>query len=614
MSGVESTHEGEVGGITSTHIHRHHSAMNSRQHARVTIRGISVEGLPKVQATGRTGTGTDKLIEPSPMVRFSFGQTSRQTPAHKHTNEANWDDVLHLPFSWLDDGDGDPEPEELQAEMKVHGPLTCKVYHRATPNATVREQLIGSATLSLSELVSRGGNNVSLGPRTYTIFSTVGHGARQLRATGRVTLEATVEFEGKDQLGPGELWEESDGEEDDTEVRGNHLLAQPHMKLRYMLRTAAAMRSIPIVTLEPELINAHQSVTPNQPNHIDGQGQGPAELASRNNADALTSLQLTVHSMQYISETVTRPVCRVYVTSAGHRSPAASPHGSVRSGSSLRAPAAGSASVEDTAFLLWPDTVGQLSIEKTATFNLPSLTRDFEIDPNQASESYLTEPESTEVHEDRVLTVEVFENVGALESEVVLGALYGCVSLPVAQAFELQEQGQNWHRLDVASNTTFADQQKHENDDDEEELMGIPALQLSLAVASRSAVLAPNVISAASRLPPSKSDSGLDDEQEAAAAENEGKDSTPINRLGHKNLYHGPRKNIRIFYDTTNLNQLDDINEVEEILLDAKEIWSRHHHFEYEVPAPYDICVAFVLVTFVCKYLWMCNTSAARSR
>ena len=120
-----------------------------------------------------------------------------QTSVQNSTFDAVFRDVIHLPFSWLDDGDGDLEPEELQAEMRLHGGLTCKVYHRAPSHASEREQLIGSVTLSLVELISAGGHSASPGPRTYTIFNTTGHSVRQLKATGTITIEATVEFEGQ---------------------------------------------------------------------------------------------------------------------------------------------------------------------------------------------------------------------------------------------------------------------------------------------------------------------------------------------------------------------------------------------------------------------------------
>lgn len=550
-----------------------------RHHARVTIKQISVEGLPKVQATGRTGTGTKKLIEPSPMVRFSFGQTSRQTSAHKRTHEASWEDVLHLPFSWLDDGDGDPEPEELEAEMKTHGGVTCKVYHRASPNATVREQLIGSATLSLTELVSRGGQHTSPGPCKYTIFNTVGHGVRQLRATGRITLEATVEIQGKDQLEPGQQWDEFDDEEDSTEVRGSHHLAQPHTQLHYMLRTATSMRSIPIVTIDPELL-AEKSALSKQTSCIGGQ-QGQLVLADE--ATTLTSLQLTIHSMQGIPETVTRPVCRVYVTSGGH-STQSGHHRSPRSGSVLRPSVASSSSVEDNAFLLSPETIGQLSIEQTVTFNLPRFMLETESEPTFTNAFDATIPWSSEMPEDRMLVVEVFENVGALESEVILGSLFGRVSLSVDQASELQEQGQKWHRLSVASGASFEDQQEQQHDEDDEGLIGIPALQLSLTIANTSAVVAPHVIAAAIRVPPPSRSEFLDmDDKQEAATTGEHEEAAVTNRLGHSKLYHGARNNVRVFYDTADLTRLDDVNEIEQILLDAKEIWSRHRHYEYEV-------------------------------
>ena len=77
--------------------------MTKRHHARVTIKNVTVTGLPRVQATGRTGTGINKKIEPSPMVRFAFGEHSRQTSVHKSTFDAAFRDVIHLPFSWLDD-------------------------------------------------------------------------------------------------------------------------------------------------------------------------------------------------------------------------------------------------------------------------------------------------------------------------------------------------------------------------------------------------------------------------------------------------------------------------------------------------------------------------------
>eukprot|EP01043_Picozoa_sp_COSAG02_P025405 COSAG02_NODE_1426_length_12664_cov_6.226980_6_plen_886_part_00 len=580
MSGVEAT-SGGAAEIVSTHAHRHGNSR--RHHARVTIKQISVEGLPKVQATGRTGTGTKKLIEPSPMVRFSFGQISRQTAAHKRTHESRWEDVLHLPFSWLDDGDGDPEPEELEAEMKTHGGVACKVYHRASPNATVREQLIGSATLSLTELVARGGQNTSPGPCTYTIFNTVGHGVRQLRATGRITLEATVEIQGKDQLEPGEQWDEFDDEEDSTEVRGSHHLAQPHTQLHYMLRTATSMRSIPIVMIEPELL-AEQSVVSKQTSCIAGQ---PGEPVLADCDTTLTSLQLTIHSMQGIPEIVTRPICRVYVTSGGHSSPSGSRHSSPRSGTMLRIPGGSSSSVEDNAFFLAPAIVGQLSIEQTVTFNLPRLMHETESESTFTNVFDATIPGSNEMPEDRTLMVEVFENVGALESEVILGSLYGRVSLSIDQASELQKNGQKWHRLSVAGGASFEDQQEQQqkqHDEDDEGLIGIPALQLSLTIASTSAVVAPHVIAAAIREPPPpRSDFPEMDTKQEAASTGEHEDVAAMNRLGHSHLYHGARNNVRVFYDTADLNSLDDPNEIEQILLDAKEIWSRHRHYEYEV-------------------------------
>lgn len=573
ISGHASAHKNEGGEIRSDHIHQYRSP--KRHHARVTITGVSVNGLPKVQATGRTGYSTNKLIEPSPMVRFSFGQNSRQTVAHRRTHETSWNDTLHLPFSWLDDGDGDPEPEELEAEMKLHGGLTCKVYHRASPNATVRDQLIGSTTLSLIELVSRGGHGVSKcpGPRTYTIFNTTGHGVRQLRATGCITLGVTVEFEGKDQLKPGERWVENDDEEDDDAgLRGDHHITQPHTQLHYMLRTAESMRSLPIVMLEPELLAVQQSTILNQ-------AEGAAEFPFTDNDMALTSLQLTVHSMRHIP--LSRPICRVYIASGGVPS-STGPHGSVKSdfrSSSLHVPAAFTPSGEDSCFLL-----GLESLEQNVTFNLPHLMPEAETDLVPANHFELAGQDSQEPPEDRVLVIEILENIGALESEVVLGALYGRVSLPVAQAAEIHEQGQNWHSVAVARGTTFADQQIQEEQKKEQQLTEIPALQLSLTVKTVSGRIAPHVISAAIRLPLPKSDfADPDDEAEVTFDEEEDDDSAARSPLGNNSLYHGARKNVRIFYDTTNLDSLDDINEIEDILLDAKEIWSQHHHFEYEV-------------------------------
>jgi hypothetical protein len=563
--------------VTSSHVHSHKTVQ--RHHARVTIQRISVEGLPRVQATGRTGVGTSKLIEPSPFVRFAFGEHARQTTAQKRAFEASWDnEVLHLPFSWLDDGDGDPEPEELEAEMKMHGGLTCRVYHRAGPNATEREQLIGTVTLSLIELISKGGHGVSPGPRTYTIFNTTGHSVRQLKAKGRITIEATVEFEGQDELGAGEHWEDSDEEDPEGGAeRGNHHLGQPNTQLHYMLKTADSLRRLPVVALEPELLALP---TPDS----DASEEVPAHAA-------VTSLNLTVHSMQHIPERVTRPVCRVYVasTTTPKASPIGSPNGSSTGGSHhqlLMSPSLSSSplsggltsSAEDNAFLISPEVEGQLTVEKNITFNLPRKFLDQSGSEEEDESAEASEPK--ELPEDRVLMVEVFENLGKPESEVVLGELFGRVSLPVAQAAELQAEGQQWHPLNSAGAVSFAATEGGAEQGQQQSLE-IPAVQLTVTASTASELLAPHVICAATRLPPPPKSDELD-EVTAATQTGEG-DSASQNRLGHNSDYHNAKQNVRIFYDTTNLESLDDANEIEAVLLEAKETWSRHHHFDYQV-------------------------------
>ena len=212
--------------------------------------------------------------------------------------------------------------------MRLHGGLTCKVYHRATPNATVRDQLIGSVTLSLVELISStghsGGHSVSPGPRTYTIFNTTGHSVRQLKATGTVTIEATVEFEGQDELAAGETWE--DPEDDAPGARGDHHLTQPNTQLHYMLKTAASLKALPVVDLDPELREPPAAAPLDLKRDADGEAFA---AAAGEGEPTVTSLQLTVHNMRNIPESVARPVCRVYISSP----PAVidSPHGSTRS-------------------------------------------------------------------------------------------------------------------------------------------------------------------------------------------------------------------------------------------------------------------------------------------
>ena len=100
----------------------------------------------------------------------------------------------------------------------------------------------------------------------------------------------------------------------------------------------------------------------------------------------------------------------------------------------MRGPSVVSFSAED-AFLLSSDAPGQISIDKPVTFNLPRLVLDSDSDLSQAN-YYDTSSESRQVDENRIIVVEVFENLGALESEVVIGALFGRVSLPVAQLWE----------------------------------------------------------------------------------------------------------------------------------------------------------------------------------
>ena len=220
--------------------------------------------------------------------------------------------------------------------------------------------------------------------------------------------------------------------------------------------------------------------------------------------------------------------------------------------------------------MLAPDGVGQLAVEKSVSFNLPQLFAPPLIaeEPEEEEDEFgfgeAVPPVAEALPETRILHVEIFENVAASdEDEVVLGTLLGGVLLPVARAGEWRGAGQQWHSLATVTggDVSFAD----ENGTDPE----TPGLELSLATCTALRKLAPHVICASSQ------------PEETTATESEEGDESSM--VIDDSEYHGARTNVRIFYDTTQLESLDDPHEIEAVLLEAKEIWSRHHHYDYDV-------------------------------
>ena len=543
---------------------------DNKKHARVTISDISISGLPRVAATGRTGAASEKLIEPSPMVRVAFGEHSRDTSTLKRTHEAAWKkEVIHLPFSWEDDGDGEVEPEELEAAMKLHGALTCKVYHRANRIATEREQLIGSVTLSLVELVFGPDKDNPL-PRTHTIFKTVGHGARELIATGQLQFTVKIETEGHDELPPGETWEGSSDEDDDDPMHLSH----PHAQLHYTLKTRDSLRKLPMVRLEEEEERASEQLMDDDPPQ-------PGE------PDTVISVAANILRLRHLPDSLTRPVCRVFLAPTRHKragspprdwthhshhhnsqhqsgSPGPSSHGhdgphhSVspheHGGHQQRrvSPRSPRSHAHDNCFLVSPDVHGQLTIEKTVKFNTPD--------------------------EDKVLHVEVFQNLGSVQ-EPKLGPFFGRASLPLVESFTWSATsyaehggtpGPQWHPLLALHSAERAVKFDEDSKNGEGPSADEPAaIQLSAVVSSALNKVSPHVVCAVSK--------------QAAAAAIEDSWRVEESTNDDDEFSMGVSSGVRIFFDSIHLDRLDEVNEVEGVLLEAKTLWSKHHSYDYDV-------------------------------
>ena len=118
----------------------------------------------------------------------------------------------------------------------------------------------------------------------------------------------------QDELGAGETWE--DPEYDSPGARGDHHLAVPTTKLHYMLKTAASLEALPMVDLDPELREPPAAVDLSpKPQDLVSQMDFQCGAAADESGPTVTSLQITVHCMRNIPETVARPVCRVYISS-----------------------------------------------------------------------------------------------------------------------------------------------------------------------------------------------------------------------------------------------------------------------------------------------------------
>ena len=169
--------------------------------------------------------------------------------------------------------------------------------------------------------------------------------------------------------------------------------------------------------------------------------------------------------------------------------------------------------------------------------------------------------------------MEIFENVAASdEGEVVLGALLGGVVLPVAQAGQWCGAGQQWHSLSAVAggDLSFAADANGTDLETQRKEAISPGLELSLTSSTALRKLAPFVVCASS--------TGAVDETELIESE----DDEPQEEVDETE-YHHARNNVRVFYDTTDLESLDDPHEIEAVLVFAKDIWSRHHSFDYSV-------------------------------